>query len=794
MTTGLAIPTDPAVPGLGVALRADDLFEILSARLPECREGIRFTGGRAVDVQFTPGVGAQVLWKIKAHDPETGRTGRQFIFVRALHRNEPMPAEPTELVRRYKQIRSSKSMARQMPFRTPWLAVSNAGIIVNAFPLDPALPTLVDIADPAAMKQALELLWQARRAHVRRVRVATLSYTPGMRAAMRYEVLAEDTKSLIPELRHLVGKLDVLRSPARLFAGHWTVWRRTFGRVSVPPPVGYLAVARLSLQEFLTGTRLSDVAGKSEFAGKVRKTARAISAVHSLTLPVLKHRGVEKEMAGIDRWAKVLAQLRSAQANRIAELSRRMRSELTQRMKIAATVHADFHLANVLSDEHGVTLVDWDQAAHGDPMLDIGRFLSSLRVSAFRLNGTLDGLADIEETFLSAYLDRTGDDERRARLFEAASLFTAATAPFRLQREGWQGYADLMIDEVERVLDLACSGPRVPGTPADFQRQVPFEERHVWAADGVYSQALLVPVIHQAYGSDIEVIECRPRVMERSASRLRVRWKLRGYKAQTPWTCTLNAIGYTESASHGPQRRIMQAREVTVNDPTTLQLPRPLGLVKPLSMNVFEHANGESLLRLLGTRRESDVMQAVAYSLSRLHASKIRVTKERVTERVIASAQRSVEVLERSGHADAITAREFLSALKSILETAGERRAPTIYPLSLRQLRVTETGVAASYIRDFIMAEPLVTAASVAAQLRLIALKRSRGRTAVDRFNRVYLDASGESEHLLNAWQAVLMLRVGCNRAARDPSSSFATIIIDCARELVEEVLERRAS
>jgi hypothetical protein len=261
-----------------------------------------------------------------------------------------------------------------------------------------------------------------------------------------------------------------------------------------------------------------------------------------------------------------------------------------------------------------------------------------------------------------------------------------------------------------------------------------------------------------------------------------------------PWTRGVEGVGFPGVTSHGPARRLLQAREITSNDPAMLQLPRPLGLLKPLSVHVFEATEGEPVSRLLGTDGESGVMEALAFSLACLHSSRISVTKERVTQRVIASADQRVGALEAQGHAEASNTREFLSALVSILETEGERRSVTIYPLSLRQLRITSSSVAASYIRDLVMADPLVTAASIAAQLRLLALKRGTAPTAVDRFSRAYLEASEESEHLLNAWQALLILRVGCNHLARDASSPFGAMIIDVARELVEEVLERPAS
>lgn len=782
--------SDPLVPGLSVALRADALFELLAARLPECQAGLRFLKGRAVDVQYTPGAGAQVLWKVHVHDHETGRTGRQLMVVRALRSDEAMPAEPVDLVAKYAEMRAGRGMAREMPLRTPWLAVAGAHLLVHAFPLDPALPTLLTIASPGAMRLALHQVWRARGARVRRVRVDTLSYTPGARAAMQYEVLAEDRKTMAPELRRLVGKLDVRRSPARLFASHWAIWRKTFGRVSIAPPVGYMAVARLSLQEFLIGTRLSELAGKGAFVGGVRGAARAIAKVHALELPVLKHRSVQKEMSSVDRWAGVLSGVRPGQAGRLQKISDRFRQELSDRMRITATIHADFHLANILADKHGVTLIDWDQASHGDPMLDVGRFLASLRVASLRLNGTLDSLAPAENAFLEAYLEQSGEDEQRARLFEAASLLTAAAAPFRLQREGWERHADMMIDEVERVLALSLRGPRFFGTHVDLKRQIAFGQRAEWATDRVYAQALLVPIVQEAYGSDIEVTECNPLVKESSRSRLRIRWFLKGYIGSERWKRTVEGTGFPGTSGKSILRRLQLAHAAGNHDVRALRIARPLGLITPLSLMVFEPAAGTRLGSILETARDSVALDELAVGLTRFQSLDLGLSRERETVRIARAVSRRVKAFEMTNHPQAAAAANLLGAAKALLALRGERRTPAIFPLSVRQLWVTADGIAASPVDDVVLADPLVNAGSLLAELTVTALARGAVQSQATRFRCAYLEASGEPEPDLAAWEALMLVRWACARGAREPASPLIPLILHTARQLLEKLHE----
>jgi hypothetical protein len=764
----------------------ESLFEMLTARLDECREGVRFLGGRAVDVQYAPGVGADVLWKISAHDPETGRTGRQLIYVRALGAHETMPAEPVDLVAKYRDRRTCKGMARRMPLRTPWLANHDARVLVHAFPLDPAMPSLMNAAHPEAMKVALQHLWQARGARVRHVNADTLSYTPAARVALQYEILAEDSRTGLPELRRLVGKIDVRRPPSRLFAGHWAVWKEGSERVSMAPPVGYIAVSRMSLQEFVNGTRLSDIVGTGELAGRVRKAARAIASVHALTAPVIKHRGLEKEMRNVQRWGGVLSQVRPSQARRIDTLSGRLRRELSDRMRITATVHADFHLANILSDSHGVTLIDWDQAGHGDAMLDVGRFLASLRVASLRLNGKLDGLTAIGEGFLQVYLDLTGEDVYRARLFEAASLVTAAATPFRLQREGWEDYADMMIDEVERVLDLSLTGTRVAGTPPDFKREIAFKDRAAWAMDRVYSQALLVLLVHDAYGSDIEVTETTPRIKNVSATNIRVRWKLKGYKGEQRWKLAVEGIGFSDTGGRNILHRVEHAHAAAAEDSTCLQLPRPIGRIAPLSLAVFEPPHGKRFTSALGAEHEAASVNALAEALARFNGLEIKLSKTCETERILRSVGHRVRAFEQSGHPAAPAARELLLALTEVFDVDGERSAPTIFPLRLGSLRITDSGFAASTVHDVMMANPLLNAGSLLAELAFHALERGTPPSMAELFRSSYQNASGESASDLAQWEALMLLRLACVSGVRSARPDLPVSMLEIARERLE--------
>jgi streptomycin 6-kinase len=780
MTMGTARLSDPALPGLHVALDSGALRDVLSAALPECAAGVRLLDVRVSDVQYTPGSTAHVLCKVRVHDPATHRTGRQLICVKALRHGEAPPAEPLDLVRRYAERRRRPGLDRETPLRTPWLYLREAHLVMHAFPLDPLLPTLLDVTDPAVMREALHRAWQPRGARVRGVRAETLSYTPEARAALRLQVVAEDKQTGLPEVRRLVGKLHVSRAPDRLFAGHWAVWRGAGGR-GIAPPAGYVSQAQLSLQELVDGRRLSDLAGAGSFLGLTRRAAHAIARVHALTLPVLTTRRVAKEMAVVERWIGILSRLRPQHAARLEQLGGRLRCELADRMCIRGTIHADFHLANVLTDGRGITIIDWDQAAHGDPMVDVGRVLASLRVSSLRVHGRLDGFADVEAGFLDAYLRCTGEDEQRARLFEAVSLLIAAAGPFRLQRAGWEEGAELMLAEVERTLALSLRGVRVAGTAPDVKRQVSFKRRAGWAVDPAYAQSLLVPLIHAHYGRDIEVTECVPSLRGNTPAAVHVHWTLKGYRGSERWRCAVEGVGAADHSGRGLLRRLQLAGEALNHaHPDTLQLPRPLGHLEPLSLLVIEPPDGDAVTSVLGTAAEGAALGRLAHSLARFHALQLDLEKEYETERTVRSVARHVDRLGRDAHPGAAAARALFERSRSRIAALGERRAPIVPGLHPGRLRLVRSGAGAATITDVVNGEPLLVVGELIARLQVRALRHATPASAAAGLAHAYADASGDAYADVAAFAALALLR----RACRGADGETAGVMIAAAAGL----------
>jgi streptomycin 6-kinase len=396
---------DPVLPGLATALETDCVREVLERSLPECATGLRLEQLKVRSVRYEPGRRCTLLYSARFRGPRGGRRGSWPLAAVVLPEGRT-PADPP----------AGRRAPRDSPLRTAVVRMPDADMAVYPYPFDPELPELTHACDPVAVRGALGAAWKDHGIRPRRVSVQRLGYTPLARAALGFEILGERRDTGLPEIRRLVGKLDATRSATDLFARNLAMWRAARGRIDLVPPVGYLPSLGLFLQERLEGTRLADLAAGARFLKRMRQAARSAATFHGLELPLRSRRGPTREAASVPRWGNVLSAIRPGSAARVQRLCDRIAADLEDRAAITGPVHADLHPANLLVSRDRLIFIDLDNAALGDRLLDVGRFLAAIRTTSYRVHGRADGLSDAGEGFLTRYLTLSGEDEGRARL------------------------------------------------------------------------------------------------------------------------------------------------------------------------------------------------------------------------------------------------------------------------------------------------------------------------------------------------------------------------------------------
>lgn len=603
-----------------------------------------------------------------------------------------------------------------------------------------------------------------------------LGYTARMRAAFGYDVSIVAPDAGRPESRRLVGKINPTRSAAWLYANAWALWRAAGQEVRLVRPVGYLSAANLWLQEFVPGTKLSGLARLDGFVVPVRRTARAIATVHGLSVPASRRRDFRTEARAALRWARLIAKIRPGLAKRVRALSRGVVAELEHRMVIKAPVHNDFHLGNVLVEDGRVTLIDFDQLVHGDPLYDVGRFLGALRIAALRVTGDPAGLAEAGDAFFDEYLRRTGEDVSRARLYEAAALLMSAAAPFRLQRKGWRQATVMLVDEVERTLELARRGARVSLAGGAGRGSPRLGNGARWARDEGYMRALLDPAVGDRYGA--ELTACRVSGDGEPGPGEPIRYRLGGRRGSEEWAVSLE--GFMVRGNRGGEdacRRLQALRDALDGRPEAPLLPRPVAYLAPIRMQVAEAApGGDRFSDLVGTPAAAAAAAAVGRCLAALHGARPAIARTGHVDDPLASLGRRADRLT-SLRPELGARAAALVAVASRLPAVEMDPAPALSGLSADRLVLSAGRVAVVAASDVTLEHPLADLAGLLARLVLTGIERDRAAAfgeAADRVRDAYLTAREAGADDAAAFEAAALLRLAGRAAGKGPRGAAA--------------------
>lgn len=122
--------------------------------------------------------------------------------------------------------------------------------------------------------------------------------------------------------------------------------------------------------------------------------------------------------------------------------------------KPTALAHNDFYDDQIIMDpDGGLTLVDFEEAGPGDPMLDVGNLLAHMLWMERFLEEPQYGV--YHDRIWDAALDRFGWDPMELRLRVAYALFRLATNPVRRLRSYWQEDTEVALRMAADVIESA---------------------------------------------------------------------------------------------------------------------------------------------------------------------------------------------------------------------------------------------------------------------------------------------------------------------------------------------------
>ncbi|MBK6938743.1 MAG: phosphotransferase [Planctomycetes bacterium] len=171
----------------------------------------------------------------------------------------------------------------------------------------------------------------------------------------------------------------------------------------VPEPLGALDDGRLFVERTWQGERALDAV--LDGRGDPHALVAALLRLRATTVDLPNAPAVIQRLATLaEEWEPALridADLRSV----VGPWLDRLRAE-APRAGLQATVHGDLHLQQVLERDSRVGLVDWECAARGDPLFDLGWFAAQRDAVPLRDAAALDRVHHYFDSVVATYRAR----------------------------------------------------------------------------------------------------------------------------------------------------------------------------------------------------------------------------------------------------------------------------------------------------------------------------------------------------------------------------------------------------
>jgi glycosyltransferase involved in cell wall biosynthesis len=276
------------------------------------------------------------------------------------------------------------------------------------------------------------------------------------RCVIRYRVEAVDTKKQRSIEWRVIGKVYKANRGERVFRSMLQLWEDGFSRhapdgISIPEPLDFSSFLCMLFQEEVPGLPVKTLLKQSPDAFFVRRLARTLAKLHQSPLTPENMMTVADHLQRCHPTHQFLSLA-------CPELSARIDYIVDNAFKIEAglgkinftPIHGDFHMGQVHLERSRTWLIDFDAMGYGDPAADLGNVLVFLKGKVREI----PNLSELLRAFLDEYFSIMEPDiAQRIPLYEALTHLRRACKSLRLQDQGWERRATLMIERGVACID-----------------------------------------------------------------------------------------------------------------------------------------------------------------------------------------------------------------------------------------------------------------------------------------------------------------------------------------------------
>ncbi len=446
VANGREIPRDERLPGLSALLDAGRVRELIAPHAAGAFESVEDC--RITYVRYKPQTSCVVTYTLRC-------AGRDGEFVEQLFYGKCYTERDFANAAR----KAGSQQWVQTSNMEPVIPLPELCAIIYVYPNDRELAGLRVIAQPKKMQRMLyESLsdypdgeW---RISDKRLRATTVRYKPEKRAVVRFDTRATHRQSGAREAVCVYLRAYADRQGEALFTLMQKLHETFFNEeaLQVPRPLAYFADKGLLLIEGLAGEQMVTGLCGPRAVDCAAGVARAIAVLHGFEGGDLQTRTSATLMDDARATAVTLGHVAPETGVQVNELLAALQASRPGDPEGGMRfVHGDFYHGQVLIQDGGQAILDFDRSYMGDPLVDIGNFCAHLRLLV--LQNRISDWKPLHDAFVGAYAEAAGQpDPEQLRFWTALGLFQLSVGPFRSLQAEWRAKSERILNECRSVL------------------------------------------------------------------------------------------------------------------------------------------------------------------------------------------------------------------------------------------------------------------------------------------------------------------------------------------------------